>query len=878
MQPDDAERLSEPQRLACLDRYDLADGNSNSGFDHLTALAASLLDMPCAVISLIDADGVMFLSQSGIALPDFPRRPGFFVFSATHDHLRIVEDATCDLDAMTQPFVTGGQALRFFAAAPLRTKEGFTLGTLCVLDRQPRSLVAAQRDILHKLTVIVMDELELRREARAALRAEREAQQRLWATEAQRLVLEADCRRQSALDAAQLGDWELDLKTSTTRRSLQHDKCFGYSTLLSEWTYATFLRHVHPEDRQRVDKTFQEAMVAGTFYDVEFRVIWPDGSLHWLLSRGRFTHDDDGQPIAVSGIQVDITDRKQAQAHIDRLALVVDKITTPVLTTDVSGHIDWVNAAFTEVTGFTANDALGKKPGALLQGPDTSEASVRTMRNAIGRGRAFEVDILNYRKNGAPFWQHIKADPIASTLPGTCAPYIAVQTDITQRKRLESELWTKANFDGLTDLPNRRLFWDRLHNHLHYAKRNGKKVALLFIDLDRFKEINDLHGHEHGDLVLLAIANRIRLCIRSSDTAARLSGDEFAVILDDVADCMQVELVVRKLLTVIGEPTTLQGVRYTPSASIGITLFPDDAVEPEKLFNFADQAMYMAKNLGRNRFSYFTTLMQQRAERRLRVGHDLRHALERHELILHFQPIVELSSGRMTKAEALLRWDHPVRGRIEPGEFIPLAEELGLIGRIGDWVFEQAAHWAHVWNQACPGTIQVSVNRSALQFAMQNGKPSWPELLHQWRISGRELSVEITEGALLKDSSAVMETLKQYRSAGIEVALDDFGTGYSSMAYLKKFSIDYLKIDQSFIQDIEAENSRTIAEAIIVMGQKLGLKIIAEGIETERQRAILAQAGCNYGQGYLFSPAVPPEVITQLLGASQHGIESPAVP
>lgn len=397
--------------------------------------------------------------------------------------------------------------------------------------------------------------------------------------EAQRLALEADYRRQFALDSAQLGDWELDLRSGIATRSLRHDQCFGYTVAVSEWTYAIFLQHVHPDDRERVDQAFQTAKVAGKLYNVEFRVIWPDGSLHWLLSRGRFIHDDAGQPIAVSGIQIDITERKEAQEHDDRLALVVNKITTPVVTTDTSGCIDWINRAFTRMTGYAPEEALGKNPGALLQGPDTSDVAVLTMRNALHCGRAFEVDILNYRKGGEPFWQHIKADPISPAEPGKQAPYIAVQTDITERKTLESELWTKANFDGLTHLPNRRLFWDRLRSQLHHGRRTDKKVALLFIDLDRFKEINDLHGHEQGDLVLLEVSNRIQHCIRESDTAARLGGDEFAVILSDFDDCMQVDLVVRKLLAVLSQATDLQGVQCTLSASIRVTLFPDDAAD-----------------------------------------------------------------------------------------------------------------------------------------------------------------------------------------------------------------------------------------------------------------------------------------------------------
>ena len=863
-------QLFEAQRLACLKRYEILDTPPAARFDQITALVASLLEMPIAMISLVDRDRIVFKSRFGSELKEAPRDPGLCSSAITGDQPWIVNDASTDPRTRAHPLVTGAPALRFYAAAPLRSTDGFNLGTLCVIDQRPRDISLHQLKILEGMATLVMDGLELHLAAQTAAQAEREFQRKQWSTEAHRLTWEADSRRQLALDAAQAGDWELDLKTRTATRSLRHDQCFGYAERVPEWNYEIFLQHVHPEDREHVDQTFQAARNAGNLYDAEFRVIWPDGTLHWLLSRGRVLHDNAGIPIAMSGILVDTTERKQTQVQIERLAFVANKITTAVMTTDASGNISWTNGAFTKITGYTAEDALGRQPGTLLQGPDTSEATVRIMRNAFYSGLAFEVDVLNYRKGGIPFWLHVKADPISAAEPGKWAPYIAVQTDITERKKLESELWTKANFDGLTLLPNRRLFWDRLRNQLHHAHRAGSKVALLFIDLDRFKEINDLHGHEHGDQVLLEVSRRIQQCIRESDTAARLGGDEFAVILSDFSDCDQVDLVVGKLLAVLSEATDLQGVQCTLSASIGVTLFPDDAANAEQLFNNADQAMYMAKNCGRNRFSYFTPSMQQRSERRLRIGHDLRLALEKQQLTLYFQPIVDLATNQIVKAEALLRWSHPVQGFIDPAEFIPMAEELGLIDVIGEWVFEQAAHWAHTWSEQCDAPIQVGVNKSAMQFGVQNNKPTWPQKLQAWGIPGRQLSVEITEGILLKDSAAVMDTLEEYRLAGIEVALDDFGTGYSSMAYLKKFNIDYLKIDQSFIQDIESANSRTIVEAIIVMGQKLGLKIIAEGIETERQRAFLATAGCNYGQGYLFSHPLAPDVFTELLRGSSH--------
>lgn len=668
-----------------------------------------------------------------------------------------------------------------------------------------------------------------------------------------------------ALNAGQVGIWVLDLNTGITNRTLGHDRCFGYDTLLPEWTLPIFLRHVLPLDRDRVDHAFQEAIASSRLYEVEFRVQWTDGSLHWLLSRANISHDTNGKPVSVSGALIDITAQKLAQEKMAHLSMIVDRVTTPIITTDNAGNINWVNNAFLDMTGYSMMEAMGHNPGRLLQGVDSCPITMQIMRQARLNRIGFEVDILNYRKDGRPFWQHIKADPMSDDgASGT--RYIAVQLDITERKRHEFELWNNANFDALTSLPNRRLFWDRLNNGLLHGRRTGTVVALLCIDMDRFKEINDLYGHECGDAVLQEVAVRINKCLHESDTAARLGGDEFAVILNDLANVLTVDLVARKLLHALSQLIQIKDGQFMLSASIGLALFPADATNSEQLFRNADQAMYLAKNSGRNRLAYFTPSLQSRSERRLRIGSELRQAMVRDQLRVYFQPIVDLTTNSIVKAEALLRWSHPALGSVNPAEFIPIAEDLGLIDEIGDWVFGEAVRWADTWSTLCNRTIQVSVNKSASEFLTRQHGSSWPQLLHDWHMQGSLVSVEITEGVLLKDSVKVMATLAEYRAAGIEVALDDFGTGYSSIAYLKKFHIDYLKIDQSFVHDIDTEQSLVLVEAIIVMGHKLGLKIIAEGIETERQLQILVGAGCDFGQGYLFSHAIRPEEFGALLG------------
>jgi EAL domain-containing protein (putative c-di-GMP-specific phosphodiesterase class I) len=359
--------------------------------------------------------------------------------------------------------------------------------------------------------------------------------------------------------------------------------------------------------------------------------------------------------------------------------------------------------------------------------------------------------------------------------------------------------------------------------------------------------------------------------VRESDTVARLGGDEFTVIIPQLADSGHVEEIASEIIAKLLKPFHLGDAKVQISASVGITLYPDDGDELEQLLKNADQAMYVAKQQGRNRFSYFTSSLQEAALRRQHMIADLREALAAGQFSIHFQPIVALQSGRINKAEALLRWNHPRHGFISPAEFIPICEEIGLINAIGDWVFRESVQWTKQWRDSFDSDFQVSVNMSPVQFLdTDNASDHWPEYLQQTGVSGVNMVVEITEGLLLDAESRVADRLLKYRDAGMEVAIDDFGTGYSALSYLNKFDIDYLKIDKSFVDHIaEDKHDMALSEAIVVMAHKLGLKVIAEGIETQEQHNLLKDAGCDYGQGYLFSRALPPEAFTQLLQQQQ---------
>ena len=404
-----------------------------------------------------------------------------------------------------------------------------------------------------------------------------------------------------------------------------------------------------------------------------------------------------------------------------------------------------------------------------------------------------------------------------------------------------------------------------------HADRARLSLALLLIDLDQFKEINDTLGHLVGDLLLVEAARRISACTRESDTVARLGGDEFTVILPRVKDAKDVELVAQKIIERLGEPFQLgESVVYV-SASIGITMYPQDATDVEELLKSADQAMYVAKRQGRNRFSHFTQSLQTAAQERLHMITDLRAAIQENQFHLHFQPMMDMATGHIRMAEALVRWDHPTRGIIMPMDFIPLAEETGLILQIGDWVFHEAARWASRWNELLPGGFQVCVNTSPVQFRAEGAASQikWIEHLQSHNIPGKCMVVEITEGVLLNADEDSFKMLANLRNANIQIAIDDFGTGYSSLAYLTKFDIEYLKIDKQFIHSLSKDVRDTaLCEAIIVMAHKLGLQVIGEGVEHHLQDEMLDKFGCDFVQGYLYSRPILAEQLDAIL---RHG-------
>lgn len=599
-----------------------------------------------------------------------------------------------------------------------------------------------------------------------------------------------------------------------------------------------------------------------------------DGKLHQLEVTKAKLRNLKGEVIGAIGISVDVTERIQAEEALR------ESEARWSFALEGGGDCVWDwNLQTNEVTLSKGGKGMfGFTEGEIGNSMDEWNARVHAEDIARLRGKVSEFFHSKGDKFSAEYRVRCKDDSwkwiltrgmVAHRMSdGRVTRMIGTHTDLTERKQAEETIKRQAHYDALTQLPNRRLLRDRLEQTVKLSKREHSPFALLLIDLDHFKEVNDTMGHDAGDFLLVDAAQRIAHCVRESDTVARMGGDEFVVILSEIGNISSIERIAQNIITKLAAPFVLGEEKAFISASIGITLYPNDADDIETLLKNADQSMYVAKDLGRNRFSYFTPALQESAQKRMRLINDLRQALPADQFRVYYQPIVELATGNIYKAEALIRWQHPTRGMVSPADFIPLAEETGMIIEIGDWVLRQAMQQVKHLQATYNPNFQISVNKSPIQFHNDSASKDaeWLRELQQHGVAASSLIIEITEGVLLDTEGNIKERLLASRDAGIQVAIDDFGTGYSSLAYLKKFDIDYLKIDQVFVNNLgNHPDDIALCEAIIVMAHKLGLKVIAEGVETEQQRLLLLSAGCDYGQGYLFSKPVPAEEFERLL-------------
>lgn len=526
---------------------------------------------------------------------------------------------------------------------------------------------------------------------------------------------------------------------------------------------------------------------------------------------------------------------------------------------NLQNHQIKVSSRFKSILGYSDDEvsfATLEEWTNYIHPDDRVKTKIAAERHITSRIAKYDVEMRCLSKTKQWQWLLIRGQIVTWDENGKALMMSGTSTDISARKQAEAQIWRQANYDALTGLPNRNMFYDRLSQEIKKAQRKRGSFALLFVDLDKFKDVNDTLGHHQGDVLLKQVATRLHQCVRLSDTIARLGGDEFTIILPELENNAKgIERVVEAIIASLAEAFYLGNDIAFVSASVGITVYPNDSKQPDTLICNADQAMYAAKALGRNCFHYFTPELQAAAQRRMNLINDLHGALTEQQFYIYYQPIVDLSTGLALKAEALIRWQHPQHGLISPNEFIPLAEETGMIIRIGDWVFREAACQVKRLRETYHPQFQISVNKSPIQFRNDTVFfQQWLPYLQEIGLSPDGIVIEITEGLLLNTEANIIRKLLTFRDAGIQVALDDFGTGYSSLSYLREFDIDYLKIDQSFIKNLmPASNDLVLCEAIIVMAHKLGLKVIAEGVTTTAQQQLLVAAACDYGQGYLFS-------------------------
>ncbi|MFO1341177.1 MAG: EAL domain-containing protein [Burkholderiaceae bacterium] len=560
------------------------------------------------------------------------------------------------------------------------------------------------------------------------------------------------------------------------------------------------------------------------------------------------------QPMADGGQLLfearDVTMRRLAEDKMRLAAAVFEQAREGIMICDARGVIISVNAAFTQITGYRADEVVGQYPAMLTTALDDAGLH-RRLRRALLRNNHWQGEVRSHRKSGQAIAAWVSLTRRLDD-DGRATHLVGIVNDITRSKEAEQKLLRQAHFDALTDLPNRHLLEDRLRAALDSARRQGAPLALLFIDLNQFRHINDNFGHRTGDGVLLEMAHRLRDHLRDNDVVARLGGDEFAVLLP-ATQAEGAAQVAAKLLERIAQPCMVLDHELSLTLSIGIAVHPTDGDTVEELTRCADTAMYRAKLEGRGTYQFFTAGMQQRSVRQLQLEAALRRATERDELLLHYQPQLDARSGALLGVEALVRWKHPELGMVSPGEFIPLAESSGQIMAIGEWVMRTAARQVQAWRAAGLGDLVVAVNLSAIQFR----DPGLPELvkaiLDEADLPPACLELELTESVATGNPTAAIAMMDRLHALGVRLSIDDFGTGYSSLNYLKRFRIHTLKIDQSFVRDISTDaDDRAIVQAIVQMAHALNLTTIAEGVETDEQAAFLRAQGCDAMQGYRF--------------------------
>ncbi len=636
-----------------------------------------------------------------------------------------------------------------------------------------------------------------------------------------------------------------------------------------------WLSNIHPDDRECVETNLGQLYVNGKHIH-EYRFRAADGKYHWMRDILNLEHDDQGNPEQITGYWVDITDQVNTEQHLKQrvtsLSAILNNVIDGIITISEQGIIESFNPSAERLFGYPANEVLGTNIKSLMPEPYRSEHD-QYIENykATGQGKILgsgprEVEAKH--KDGTI----IPIDlAISEAIIDGQRSFIGIVRDITERKEAAQRLTILATNDTLTGLANRSLFNERLQHSINLAKRNKTEVATLCIDLDQFRLVNDSLGHAVGDALLQDAAKRIPECLRESDTVARIGGDEFAIILENINHSNDIVAIIEKIITAFEHPFNIYNHEIYSGVSIGTSIYPDDANDVANLLRNAEIAMYKVKDSGRNNWKFYSQGMSDVVHKRQQLEAPLRRALAQEQFILFYQPQLDLTNGKLIGAEALIRWNHPEKGLIPPCEFIPILEESGLINQVSEWVLKTACQQNKQWQEAGLPEIVVAVNLCADNLKKKDFALFVASTLQSTNLDPKYLDIEITEGSLISDTNEMLKILNSIKDIGVNLSIDDFGTGYSSLSHLKRLPFDTLKIDRSFVHDVTSNSdSATIAQSIIALAHSMRMKVTAEGIETRAQLDFLTRSQCDFMQGFYFSKPLPPDEFAKLLEIDKH--------
>lgn len=674
-------------------------------------------------------------------------------------------------------------------------------------------------------------------------------------------------RLKLALEAANQGLWDWDLRQSQTIFfSSAYCATLGYSPTEFGNNQQAWKNRLHPEERELILRNVTTFLAdSHEDYDSTYRMQHKDGDYRWIRSRGRLIKDATGAPERFIGVAHDITTQRGAQERLKQAKAVFEITHEGVLITDHNNIVVHINPAFTQITGYNLEDVLGQTPSMFKSGRHKADF-YQALWTSLETTDEWSGEVWNRRKNGEilPQYQTIRSIRDEN---GLISHNVAVFSDISLLKSSQSELNHLARHDPLTGLANRAQLYERLTQTLHKSLKQGKNSTLFLIDLDHFKTINESLGHSVGDQVLQSIAQRITGIIdQKKCTLARIGGDEFVVICESTHNPAEAATMAQALIQASKQPFMLNNNELFISASVGVCLFPESGQTVEEIMRNADSALSKAKDSGRDTFAFYSSEMTEQAFQRISVGSELRHALESDGLTVYYQPVYEMQTLQLSGCEALVRWNHPQRGLVSPAEFIPIAEELGLIGAIDEWVLQRACEQMYIWQTQGQQLDFIAVNLSSRSLSNQQLTQTVAATLERTGIAPQHLELEVTESAVMENPTHADATLKELQALGIRLAIDDFGTGYSSLSRLKSLPVHKLKIDQSFVKNLPSDvEDIAIVRAILALGKSIGLQVQAEGIETEAHLHFLQEQQCPLGQGYWFSRPLPTADFSQLL-------------